>query len=211
MDRDFWRARWREGRIGFDEGRPNDLLVAHARELGERSRVFVPLCGKTEDMAWLAGRGHRVVGVEFEPAAVRAFFAARGLTPEVARRGRVDAYAAGPFELLSGDFFDVTAAHLADASAVYDRASIVALPGDVRARYAARLRELFAPGTPALTITLEYDEAATQGPPFSVDEAELRRVYPASVIDLLAERRVASGRFHAEGIAALEKAWRVVL
>jgi thiopurine S-methyltransferase len=210
VDHGYWRARWQEGRIGFHEGRPNDLLVAHARELGEGTRVFVPLCGKTEDMAWLAERGHRIVGVELEANAVQAFYAARGLTPEIARRGRLDAYSAGPYVLLAGDFFDVGAEHLDGASAVYDRAAIVALPREMRAQYGARLHELFAPGTRALTITLSYAGGAAAGPPFSVDGEELRRVYPGAAIDLLEERPVTSGRLHDEGIAAVEQAWRVV-
>src|SRR5690606_40297026 len=52
--------------------------------------VFVPLCGKSLDMAWLAGRGHRVLGVELSEVAVRDFFAGQGLVRSEERRVGTD-------------------------------------------------------------------------------------------------------------------------
>ena len=43
-------------------------------ELAAGSTVLVPLCGKAHDLAFLAERGHRVVGVELSEIAVRAVF-----------------------------------------------------------------------------------------------------------------------------------------
>ena len=64
MDPSFWRDRWQAGQIGFHEGRPNSFLERFADRLPRGGRVLVPLCGKAEDLAYLAGRGHEVVGVE---------------------------------------------------------------------------------------------------------------------------------------------------
>ena len=47
MDIDFWARRWKEGRIGFHEGRTNTFLARHVDLLGAAPRrVLVPLCGK---------------------------------------------------------------------------------------------------------------------------------------------------------------------
>ncbi|HHQ40879.1 MAG TPA: thiopurine S-methyltransferase, partial [Chromatiales bacterium] len=83
MEPEFWLARWEAGQTGFHRGEVNPLLLAHWDALGvpEGGTVFVPLCGKSRDMAWLAGRGHPVVGVELSPIAVRGFFAEHGLEP----------------------------------------------------------------------------------------------------------------------------------
>ena len=62
MEPDFWRARWSEGRTAFHEGKPNEHLVKHRALLGKATRVFVPLCGKAEDLAYLAANGHEVIG-----------------------------------------------------------------------------------------------------------------------------------------------------
>ena len=108
MNPDFWESRWREGQIGFHEGAPNVFLNEHVAKLGASRRVLVPLCGKSEDLAFLAARGHAVVGVELVDDAVRAFFAEHGLTPTVTPRGVLTEYSHGPITLFSGDFFATT-------------------------------------------------------------------------------------------------------
>src|SRR5690606_7289998 len=84
MDPDFWRQRWRDNKIGFHQERVLPLLEKHWPSLGlaTGSRVFVPLCGKSLDMAWLAARGHRVLGVELSPIAVEQFFDENALVPD---------------------------------------------------------------------------------------------------------------------------------
>src|SRR3546814_15692586 len=76
MDPDFWQQRWRDNRIGFHRDGVLPLLEKHWPSLGlaTGSRVFVPLFGKSLDMAWLAARRHRVLGVELSPLAVGQFF-----------------------------------------------------------------------------------------------------------------------------------------
>src|SRR5688572_17571248 len=108
MTTEDWLARWREGRIGFHEGKPNAQLEHQVAHLGERRTVLVPLCGKAEDLAYLAARGHTVVGVELAEDAVRQFFVEHGLTPAVSSRGPFTAYTAGAITLLAGDIFDTT-------------------------------------------------------------------------------------------------------
>lgn len=211
MDKDFWHGRWREGRIGFHEGAPNTLLSAHASELGEGTRVFAPLCGKTEDMAFLAARGHAIVGVELAEQAVRAFFAEHGLEPTIESSDRFSTYRAGAFELRAGDFFALEAGDLGGASAVYDRAALVALPDVLRTRYAAHLRALLPAGSRMLVVTFVYPQELREGPPFSVDEPELARLFAGAELTRLASRDVTSGAVAAAGIAATEHAWRIVL
>jgi len=206
MDPAFWQARWREGRIGFHEGRPNDLLVAHAQVLGPPGRVLVPLCGKSEDLAFLASLGHEVVGVELAGEAVEAFFEEHGLAPSRAPRGALEAWTAGGVTILLGDFFDVRREDVGAITAFYDRAAIVALPPEMRPRYAAHLLHL-AGNAPGLLIAFEYPQERMEGPPFSVEEAELRRLFPA--ISCLEERIVEGPRSRASGVVMRERAWRV--
>ena len=203
MEPDFWIARWKEGRIGFHEGRPNELLVRRVARLGERRRVLVPLCGKAEDLAYLAGQGHEVVGVELVEDAVKAFFDEHGATPSIERRGALTAYSAGNITILAGDFFE---AQVEGIDALYDRAAIIALPEPLRRRYAGHVRRLVAPGSTGLVVTLEYPQERFEGPPFSVTEAELRAHYLE--IELL-EQVEAGGRFKEQGIPAREAIYAV--
>src|SRR5574337_641591 len=70
MDPNFWREKWAKGEIAFHQREANPLLVEHmARlELPPGSRVFLPLCGKTRDIAWLLSQGYRVCGAELVSA-----------------------------------------------------------------------------------------------------------------------------------------------
>jgi hypothetical protein len=148
MDPDFWHSRWTAGQIGFHEGTPNAHLVAHVAVLGASRRVLVPLCGKSEDLVFLADHGHQVVGVELVESAVQAFFAEHGVTPLVSKEGSLTRYAAENITLLVGDFFATTPALLGPVDALYDRAALIALPAPMRSAYAKHVRALLPPGSP---------------------------------------------------------------
>jgi thiopurine S-methyltransferase len=185
VDHAFWHARWQEGRIGFHEGQPNSFLMAHHAWLAGCHRVLVPLCGKTEDLAFLASRGHAVVGVELVEDAVRQFFAEHGAAPEVSRQGDLAIYAAGAITIIAGDLFATPLAVVGAIDGIYDRAALVALPADLRPRYTALLRAQAPRARRELLVSLDYPEGATQGPPFSVPEAEVRALIPDATIALI--------------------------
>jgi len=211
MDPDFWRARWRDGQIGFHEGRPYELLARHHGHLGAGSTVFVPLCGKAVDMELLAAEGHRVVGVDLVESALRAFFAERTVTPEESTGDGTLRLGWGSIALRAADVFVLRAAHLEGAGAFYDRAAVVALPPALRARYVAHLRELLPAGSRGLVVTLEYDQARVDGPPFSVTEAELRSLYAGATVTHLETREAAAPKFTAAGVPLREHAFAVTL
>lgn len=79
MEPEFWHQRWEANQIGFHEGQVNAHLARHYAhlELVPGQTVFVPLCGKSVDLRWLADRGSHVLGVELSPIAVGSFFAER--------------------------------------------------------------------------------------------------------------------------------------
>jgi thiopurine S-methyltransferase len=180
-----WLARWRDGRIGFHEAHPNAYLERYAARFAGCPRVLVPLCGKAEDLAFLAALGHEVVGVELAEQAVREFFADHGLVPDVAPLGPYLAYRAGRITLLVGDIFALTAELAGPIDALYDRAALVALPAALRPRYVELLRAVVPAAAAGLVITIEYDESLMEGPPFAVHEAELRALFAGCAIDLL--------------------------
>ena len=131
MEPQYWHQRWTEGRTGWHREEFNPHLEAHWPRLNvpPQARVFVPLCGKSRDLLWLAGEGHRVVGVELSEIAARAFFAEAGLSPQVTELGGgFTRYAVDEIEILCGDFFGLTPERLGGIEAVYDRASLIALP-----------------------------------------------------------------------------------
>jgi thiopurine S-methyltransferase len=181
MDQDFWLARWQNNQIGFHEGAPNSLLVAHLATLGVPAggRIFVPLCGKSNDMHWLRAQGLLVVGAELSRLAVEQLFAELGLTPLVSQAGRLERFEAEDVTIFVGDVFDLDRDTLGAVDAIYDRAALVALPAPLREQYATHLIELTR-AAPQLLVTFEYEQARCPGPPFSVLEAEVRAHYGAT-------------------------------
>ena len=211
MDAGFWLQRWQEGRIGFHRNEVMPLLSEYwpTLDLAKGSRVLVPLAGKSLDMLWLAAQGHRVLGVELSQLAVEQFFSEHALTPTVTQLAHGTRYSVDGIELICGDVFALDDSVLADCSAVYDRAALIALPQDMRERYAAQVYGRLPAGSRGLLITLEYPQDEKAGPPFSVDEPEVARLYgPQWTVDCVTRRDILANEpaFRAEGVTALSTA-----
>lgn len=210
MEFSFWNERWKTGQIGFHENKPNAQLVKYASRLAPaRTRVLVPLAGKSRDVAFLASLGHEVVAVEFVEQAAREFFAESGVVPFEGRENGLITLRHQGVTFLVGDFFAVPESMFGTVGAVFDRAALVALEPDTRVRYAARVGSLVARGARMLLVTFVHDLA--EGPPFSVNEEEVRRLYQNQMtLELLESVDVldTSPRFADRGATfILEQTW----
>ena len=181
MDTDYWHRKWQADDIGFHQAEGNPLLLANFKELclTVGSRVFVPLCGKTRDIAWLFSQGCRIAGVELSELAVQQLFAELGLEPAVATTGGMKHYSATDLDIFVGDIFQLTRKMLGPVQAVFDRAALVALPEEMRIRYAGHVTGVTCQA-PQLLVTFEYDQTQMAGPPFSICEAEIHKHYQDS-------------------------------
>jgi len=83
------------------------------------------------------------------------------------------------------------------------------LPPELRARYVGELYACLPAGCRGLLVTLEYPQHEKDGPPFSVEETEVRERYaPSWHVDLLERRDILEAQpgFAAEGVTALSTA-----
>lgn len=180
MEIDFWLARWANNETGFHQAQINPYLTyfygdkGAAPEKRAALKVFVPLCGKSKDMLWLSQAGYSVFGVECSEAAVKAFFEENALNYKHAEKDQHGFYQSSGqsavIEIFQGDFFALQKKDLEEITDVFDRAALVALPDDMRKQYAQKMAELQKPGVRTLLVTLTYDQAQMNGPPFSVSE-----------------------------------------
>ena len=207
MDAQFWHERWQAGQVGFHEGRVNRMLEAYHDRLpvAAGARMFLPLCGKTRDIAWLRDRGYRVAGCELSGIAIAQLFEEMDLIPEVTALGPLNRHSADGVAVFEGDIFDLTAAALGPVEAVFDRAALVALPEGMRAQYARHIAEITG-RAPQLLVSFTYDPELMDGPPFPVEDDEIMRHYGATYrVELLDDRDVPGGL---KGICpARAKAW----
>jgi thiopurine S-methyltransferase len=216
MDTAFWQRRWQNGQIGFHLDTVNPRLQKHWPRLGVASEwpVFVPLCGKSLDLAWLAGQGHPVIGIELSGIAIKDFFRDYGHPPEMVDDPLFTVFSAAGVSLLQGDFFALQQRHLPEGAAAYDRAALIALPPAMRGDYARHLAALLAPGSAVLLITLEYDQREMQGPPFAVLEDEvhalLDREFAIEQLELTPELGLPP-RFREQGLQRMrERVYRLL-
>lgn len=207
MEASFWHQKWEQGDIGFHESEANPFLIEHfeALNLTKGSRIFLPLCGKTRDAAWLLARGYRVVGAELSELAIKELFKELGFEPEISKIGQLARYRAEDIEILVGDIFAVSAEYLGPISAIYDRAALVALPACIRKHYTSHLMNITGTA-PQLLITYEYNQLLMDGPPFSVNQDEVKQHYGASYqLESVGSKDVTGGL---KGkVASTETAW----
>jgi thiopurine S-methyltransferase len=175
-----WHEYWsRPGTPGFHEEKVNKYLGKYLQrfDLKPDDEIFVPLCGKAVDMAWLAQRGFKVVGVELSEKAVRAFFDESGFDFELEQYASFKLFRSPQVTIYNGNFIHLAALELANCKLVYDRASMVAIEAQNRASYCRHMMAIVPPATPMLVIVLEYEQQAMTGPPFSVPVDEVESYY----------------------------------
>jgi len=190
MNPEFWQTRWQEKRIGFNQSQVNPLLMKCFSHLNVPAggRVFVPLCGKSIDMAWLAAQGYNVVGVELVETAVQEFFTEQNIVPTVYQHTDNPAikYYQGQLTgrtitLWVADIFALSAEDIGNVDAVYDKAALIALPANMRVKYSEQVRQLSDTAdkkfAPQLLITLNYDQSKKNGPPFSISSEQIQQYY----------------------------------
>ena len=179
LNKTSWEKRWQAPIPGFHQSQVNARLQEHTEWLAGESRegVYVPLCGASVDIDWLATQFERTVGTELVETAVHRFFEDRSTTPVVDSIGPYQRHTAGSIQLLLGDALALTREHLSPVSAWYDRAAMIALRPELRRRYVATLRHVLPTGARGLLVTLEYDQQVASGPPWSVTSEEVLSAY----------------------------------
>ena len=143
-----WNSRYATGDLPWDSGRPEEMLVNAVRAgLVKPGRTLEVGCGTGTNAAWLADSGFDVLGVDISPLAIEQ---ARAKAVDRCRFEVLDFLAADP----AGAPFDL----------VFDRGCWhVFDEGDERARFAARVAALLAPGGQWLSLI-----GSTEGAPRDV-------------------------------------------
>lgn len=195
MDEKFWLDRWAQKEIGFHRVAAQPALVKFwpALQLPKSSTVLVPLCGMSADMVWLAEQGHTVIGVELSEVAINEFFSAQGIIPKTHATNGFTVYRSANYELWCGNFSKLPPEVLHRCNALYDRASLVALPANMQNDYAHLIATHLGRATTGLPpkqhdnqtqarhqyllIALEFDQDVMPGPPFSMPQERISKLY----------------------------------
>ncbi|MEX2396947.1 MAG: thiopurine S-methyltransferase, partial [Balneolales bacterium] len=167
---------WNKNKTGFHASEINEHLERYWNFIGiePKSLVFVPLCGKSLDMVWLAEQGYKVLGVEASEKACLLFFEQASLDYSIFTAGDFKVYKGVNIEIWCGDFFKLRKKDLPDFNAVYDRAALVAMPPGKRPAYINKIKEVTNNNLIMLLVSFTYHPTSITGPPFNVPEEEIR-------------------------------------
>lgn len=215
MDPNFWLEQWKSGRIGFHAKVAHPCLVHYWPRVSANCdiQVFVPLCGKSLDMDFLMAQRCKVVGIELSTLAIGQYLTEHNLTAVTTRVDGMPIHTTPGLRLIEGDFFQLTRSTLGPIDAVYDRAALIAMPPDLQPRYASHLLSLTPATAPILLITLDYDPAEMNGPPFATPPEQVEGLFGERYRIELLERLDAlndNPSLQSRGLTALtESAWRL--
>jgi thiopurine S-methyltransferase len=173
---DEWAGYWATGRTGFHKPEVHPLLQKYLERL-DSGRVLVPLCGKSLDLPWLQNHFEEVVGSEWVEQAVKAFFAEQNLSPKEQDLGSHRLHRANGLSLIQGDFLTLSPQLIGSFDSCWDRAAMVALPPQTRQQYVPHLVSLMKPGGKILLVTYDTEKPEDDGPPYRIQEPEIREAY----------------------------------
>lgn len=179
MEHGFWHQKWENNQIGFHLSEVNQLLVKYFPQdkFNDKPNVLVPLCGKSNDLLWLADNAKNVVGCELSPVACQQFFVENQLEHQITKEDNFQIFSAKNMTLFCGDFFAFSKQHCGEIDLIYDRAALVALPPIMRQEYAKHISKLVESNKWYLLITLSYNDKKRNAPPFSVTPNEVEQLF----------------------------------
>lgn len=179
MELSYWQSKWRKGKTGFHMKDEYPGLPKHWDSLlfDDKPIVLVPLCGKSKDLIWLSEHCEQVVGVEISKLAIEQFFKENLLDANQTTFADFTIYRSNNIEIWNGNFFKLPLHKLPSFDLVYDKAALIALPAEIRKKYAEKIIELCTHKTQILLHQFEYRQDEMNGPPFSVSIEEVRQLF----------------------------------
>ncbi|XP_076079485.1 putative thiopurine S-methyltransferase [Mytilus galloprovincialis] len=184
LDPEGWNERWKNRNIGFHKDHINVMLEKHVKRLvnkRENIKVFIPLCGKSLDMKWLADQGHTIVGVDCAEVAFKEFFEEHSLEhtvePVENLSGKVYTSKDKKIMLYCCDFYKFSRETAGQFNGIWDRGSLVAINRQDRQKYSTLMKSLMAPDCQYLLDTYDYNEELWPGPPHYVSVEQIQSLY----------------------------------
>ncbi|WP_372654723.1 thiopurine S-methyltransferase [Halobacteriovorax sp.] len=207
MEREFWEKAWDERNIGFHMSETNAFLkwAIENQVIQKRKTALVPLCGKTLDLIFLRDLGFSVYGVELAEKAVLEFFNENDLEFSIKQSENFKIFETRGITIFCGDLFKLTSSNIPEVDFIYDRASNVALPPEMREDYYKKIKELSSANTEMLLLTGHSLDNDKHGPPFSIPKNEIEAAYKefSQEFKILQEKKkkITSKRLKEQGIS----------
>ena len=139
----YWESRWQEGHTQWDVGHVTPVVETLLERIPADAIVLVPGCGSGYDLAALATRAQRVVGIDIAESACKR---ARDINSDSKN-----------VDVIFGDAFAYEF-ETASFDMVFDYTFFCALPPKRRPAWGKRMGELIKPGGTLLTLMFPINE-----------------------------------------------------
>jgi len=179
---EYWDAKWKANQSSWHIDGTNHFLVKyfnHITKIKNPARILVPLCGKAVDVKWMYDLGHSVVGIEGVEEPIIQFFTEQHLEYRKEMVGNCPCYSTedGRIQIFHSDLFLIDAEVVGKFDGIWDRGSLVAIYQEDREKYAELMKKLLNESFAYVLITVAYDQSKFSGPPRSVPENEMNRLF----------------------------------
>ncbi len=206
MEIKMWEQAWEDRNIGFHQSEYNKIMTEHFDKIDLKDKtILIPLAGKTSDILYFLRKGACVVAVEVVQSAVEEFFNDNKMTFEK----KENLYLSNNLLFYCDDFFKAHEYINKEIDYIYDRASNVALPRELRQKYYKTISKLVHNKTDFLIISFKHNGPLDFGPPFSIPVDEIESNYRAYGIELkheiYDEMKLKSKRYQDSGIKTVNR------
>lgn len=207
MEISYWKSRWQKDNTGWHMQQIYPHLVRYWERLNlkEGANILVPLCGKSLDVQWLVNQDYCVIGVDVSEKAILELKDSLGISFKNISKGPFKGYLTESVQLWVGDFLKMQSSYIPAIDAIYDKAALIALPANMRCKYAAVIKRLCEPHTQMMLNCFEYCQQEMTGPPFAVFREEAEKLYGERfAIELMHEESIFDQlqKFHQRGLSS---------
>ncbi|EDV20859.1 uncharacterized protein TRIADDRAFT_60802 [Trichoplax adhaerens] len=162
-----WEKMWNDGQLGSMTSKFHPMMVKFHEMIiqsDRHNRVFVPLCGNSLDLLWLARKGCSVVGSECVAFACQNFFTENQIPYEIRALDGIDGNVyCSKDEKLDIRIFQCDHYQLSPRivgyplDSVWDRGAFNSVPMKRRAEYVQHMSTLLTSSATVLVAVSEYE------------------------------------------------------
>lgn len=182
----YWKTRWEENKIGWhiDDVNPNLInFLGRLTNSSTTKKIFVPLCGKTRDIAYLLSHGFEVFGIEGVRQAIEELDKENSFNLKFNEKELLYHTQDNRLQIYAGDLFKCPIEKWGPFDFIWDRGSFIAMEYPFRPAYKEMMQRSLRNSNSKyhdfryLLETVRYEKSKYPGPPRSVDEKDMEEFF----------------------------------
>lgn len=185
MSVEDWEYRWGKNQTQFHMNKVHPMLQKYLDKLtkGKKNlRIFLPLCGKSKDLEWLASQGYEVIGCDCADKGCKEFFEENEIPYETSPIKGIDGtiYRATndkKITLYKCDYFALNEKITGKFDCIWDRGSFVAISVKDRDKYSKITTAMMKENSTYLLDCFLVDNDRFGGPPFNCTEKNVTSAF----------------------------------